>query len=170
MKRWLPLLVLPLCGLLPIHGATVQEVYEQAVRASLSGDTARARELFLEVLAADPQNKPAAAYLRRIEMATAKQGNLKSRAEAMNIPEVDFKDASLTSVIDFLPKLAAEQGVTMNVVRLFPPDYGDQKKITLQLSGVPMASVIEYVSQLGGVTASYEKSAVVFRMPESAAQ
>jgi hypothetical protein len=51
---------------------------------------------------------------------------------------------------------------------MFPKEYGDTKKITLQLSGVPMSSVLDYVAQLGGVTVSYEKAAVVLKLAESA--
>jgi hypothetical protein len=163
MKRWLPLLVPILAIAATVSAETVQEVYARGVRASLSGDDATAKQLFQQVLAADPGNKAAAISLRRIEMATASQGNLKARADALIVPKVDFKDASLNAVLDYLPKIAAEQKVALNVVRLFPKEYGDEKKITLQLASVPMSSVLEYVAQLGAVTVDYQKSAIVVK-------
>jgi hypothetical protein len=107
--------------------------------------------------------------IRNLNVAEAKKGDMKSRVEAINVPKVDFKEASLTSVLDYLPKLGAQQpGATpINIVRMFPKEYGDAKKITLQLSSVPMSSVLEYVAELGGVTVSYEKAAVVIKLPET---
>ncbi len=163
MKRWLPLLVPMLLCVATLSAETVQEVYARGMRASLGGDNATAKNLLLQVLAADPGNRAAAANLRRIEMAAASQGGLKSRTEALIVPKVDFHDASLTSVLDYLPTLAAQQKGSLNIVRMFPKEYGDEKKITLQLASVPMSSVLEYVAHLGGVTVEYQKSAVVVK-------
>jgi hypothetical protein len=167
MKRWFPFLVLMLACAATLSAETVQEIYARGVRASIGGDNAAARELFLQVLAADPNNKAAAASLRRIEMATASKGDLKSRTEAVIVPKVDFHEASLNAVLDYLPKLAAQQKATLNIVRLFPKSYGDEKKITLQLASVPMSSVLEYVGELGGVTVEYQKSAIVLKLRDA---
>jgi hypothetical protein len=159
MKRWFPLIVAGLLCVPIARGETVQEIYAQGVRASIAGDTQTAKRLFQQVLAAEPGNTAAAANLRRIEMTMVSKGNLKSRAESTNVPKIDFKEASLTSVLDYLPKLAA--GQSLNIVRMFPKEYGDEKKITLQLTNVPMSSVLEYIAQLGGLTLAYDKSAIV---------
>lgn len=168
MKRGFPLFVLTLMCAATLSAETVQEIYARGVRASISGDDATARQLFQQVLAADPNNKAAAISLRRLEMAAASKGDLKSRTEAMIIPKVDFHDASLNSILDYLPKLAAQQKGTLNIVRMFPKEYGDEKKITIQLASVPMSSVLEYIAELGGVTVEYDKSAVVLKQPDAA--
>ncbi len=170
MKRWLPLLVPILASAAIAQAETVQEIYARGVRASIGGDNATARQLFLQVLAADPDNKAAAANIRRIDLATATKGDLKSRMAAIIVPKIDFKEASLTSVLDYLPKLAAQQpgAPPLNIVRMFPKEYGDTKSITLQLSNVPMTDALDYIAQLGGVTVTYEKAAVVIRQPEAA--
>ena len=172
MKRRFPLLVLAIACAGTLFAETVQEVYARGVRASLSGDDAAAKQLFLQVLAADPSNKAAAANLRRIELATAKSGDLKSRTEALTVSKIDFRDASLNSVLDYLPKLAAQDSggkTNLNIVRMFPKDYGDEKKITLQLASVPMSSVLDYIAELGGLSLAYEKAAVVVKMKDAAA-
>lgn len=167
MKRWLPFVVFCFAGAVGLHAETAQEIYARGMRASIGGDNAAARQLFLQVLAIDPNNKAAAANIRRIDLATATKGDLKSRLAAVNVPKIDFKEASLTSVLDYLPKLAAQQpgAPPLNIVRMFPKEYGDAKTITLQLSNVPMTDVLEYIAQLGGVTVAYEKAAVVIRQP-----
>jgi hypothetical protein len=170
MKRWFPLCVLSFACVAAASAATVQEVYAAGVRASLSGDDVQARKLFVQVLAADPGNKAAAANIRRIDMAAAKTGGgLKQRVDAITVAKVNFSDTSLTAVLDYLPKLATEEpgAPPLNIVRMFPKEYGDQKKITLQLSGVPMSTLLEYIAQLGGVKVSYEKAAVVVKLPDT---
>ena len=171
MKRWIPLLVAALSSISALHSATVQEVYAQGVRAYSTGNTALAKQLFGRVLAADPENKSAAAYLRTMA-ANPVPVDLKSKADALMVSKVDFKDASLTAVLDYLPKLATKEsggGMALNVVRAFPKEYGDEKHITLQLSNVPMSSVLEYIAQIGGLTVKYEKVAIVLRPAEGAA-
>ncbi|MGH8047487.1 MAG: hypothetical protein ACREKL_09595 [Chthoniobacterales bacterium] len=169
MKRWFPLVVLCVTCAAIAHGATVQEVYAAGVRASIAGDEVTARKLFMQVLAADPENKAAAANLRRMDLAASTKGTLKSRVEALTIPKVDFKDASLSAVLDYLPKLAAKQpgGAAINIVQMFPKEYGEEKKITLQLTNVPMSSLLDYVAELGGVKVTYDKAAVVIKMPDA---
>ena len=170
MKRWFPLLVLLLASAATLSAETVQEIYARGVRASIGGDDATARQLFQQVLAADPNNKAAAISLRRLEMASASQGTLKTRTEALIISKVDFHEASLTSVLDYLPKLATQDSggkVALNIVRMFPKEYGDEKKITLQLASVPMSNVLEYIGQLGGLTVEYQKAAIVLKLQEA---
>lgn len=171
MKRWFPLCVLFFACAVIANGATVQDLYTAGMRASLAGDDTTARKLFVQVLAADPGNRGAAAMIKRIDLASTTGEGLKARVEKMNVSKVDFTDASLTSVLDYLPKLAAQQSgaAPLNIVRMFPKEYGDEKKITLQLSGVPMATVLDYVAQLGGLTVKYDRSAVVIRQAETAA-
>ena len=77
----------------------------------------------------------------------------KHQVQFARIPEVVW--------IDYLPKVAAEQKVALNLVRMFPADYGTEKKISLSLENVPMTSVLDYVAQLGGLKLEYQAHAVV---------
>jgi len=168
MKSWFPLFVLALASVVALHAETVQEVYARGVRAYIGGDTDMAKVLFAQVIAADPGNQSAAAYMRRIELLSASNADLKKRTEKLMVSKVDFHDASLNSVLDWLPKLAAQQKATLNIVRLFPKPYGDEKQITLQLTNIPMSNVLDYVSQLGGLKLDYQKNAIVLSMADKA--
>jgi hypothetical protein len=167
MKRWFPFLVLLIASVASLNAETVQEVYARGVRASIGGDNETAKQLFLRVLAADPNNKAAAANLRLIELSAAKNTDLKKRTEALMVPKVDFRDASLNSVLDYLPKVAEQQKGSLNIVRLFPKPYGDEKHITLQLTNMPMSSLLDYIAAAGGLKVTYEKAAIILKLQDS---
>jgi hypothetical protein len=165
MKLRFPLAVLCLVGATVLHAQqATQQVYARGMRAYMAGDIDTAKVCFAQVLAADPKNLPAAAMMRRIAMQQPAGADLRKQAESIVLPKVDFRDASLSSVLDYLRKDAAEQShgkAAINIVSLFPADYGRDKTITLQLSNVPLASVLDYVAQLGGLKLDYQAHAIV---------
>lgn len=165
MRRWFPLGVF-LASLSALPAETAQEIFARGSAALLAGDHSRAQQAFLQVLEIEPGNKAALANLQRIEVATLAQRKMKSQIEKVIVPKVDFRDAALTSVLDYLPKFAATHPsqAPLNIVRLFPKEYGDSKLITLQLVNVPLTDLLDYVAQLGGVTVQYEKAAVVVKL------
>ena len=172
MKRWFPLVVFLMVGASVTQAESVQEVYARGVRAYSGGNNEAAQKLFQEVLAADPGNAPAALYLRRIAAEKPKNIDLRKQLEAIIVPKVEFRDASLSTVLDYLPKVVAEQSagrVALNIVRMFPADYGREKLITLQLSGVPVTNVLDYVAQLANVKVEYQAHAVVISAPQTVA-
>lgn len=172
MNRWLPLVAAALACVATLHADTVQEVYARGMRAYMSGDLDSAKQMFEQVLAADPQNRPAAALLRRIEMQTPAGDSLRKSVASITTPKVDFRDASLSSVLDYLTKLTSHLSngkVTLNLVRMFSADYGQSTKITLQLSNVPMTDVLDYVANLGGLKVGYQTHAIVLERSQAQA-
>jgi hypothetical protein len=172
MKRWLPQVAAALACIATVHADTAQEVYARGMRAYMSGDLDSAKQMFEQVLAADPGNRPAAALLRRIELQTPSGDSLHKSLASITTPKVDFREASLSSVLDYLTKLTSELSngkVSLNLVRMFPADYGQSTKITLQLSNVPMADVLDYVANLGGLKAGYQGRAVVLERVQAQA-
>ncbi|MDD5200666.1 MAG: hypothetical protein PHC88_12795 [Terrimicrobiaceae bacterium] len=172
MKRWLPLVVFLLAVAISLRAETAQQVYARGVRAYVGGNTDAARRLFQEVLSADPGNKPAAIYLRRIDAEKPPNADLHKQMDALIVPKVDFRDASLSTVLDYLPKVAAEQSggkLALNIVRMFPSEYGRDKTLTLQLAGAPMSNVLDYVAQLTGLKIEYQAHAVVLSLARPAA-
>ncbi|HEY8901551.1 MAG TPA: hypothetical protein VIM61_14150 [Chthoniobacterales bacterium] len=172
MKRWFPLVVFLTVAASVAQAESVQQVYARGVRAYSGGNLEQAQKLFREVLAADPGNQPAALYLQRIAAEKPKNVDLRKQMEGVIVPKIDFRDTSLTTVLDFLPKVVAEQTgghATLNIVRMFSSDYGREKLITLQLSGVPVTSVLDYVAQLANVKVAYQAHAVVISAPQTVA-
>jgi hypothetical protein len=173
MKIRFPLVILLLAGATALHSQqTVQQTYAQGMRAYMAGDIDTAKTCFAQVLEADPKNMPAQAMLKRIAIQQPPGANLRKQAETIVLPKIDFRDASLSSVLDYLPKAVAEQTkgkASVNIVRMFPEDYGRDKTITLQLSNVPLASVLDYIAQIGGLAVDYQAHAVVMSLPKASA-
>jgi hypothetical protein len=172
MKRWLPLVVFALAGVTMLPAETVQEVYARGVRAYSGGNIEVAKASFEAVVAADPRNESARAFLRRIAATKPSGGGIRMQMQKLVVPKVDFHDASVSTILDYLPTLATQLSggkASLNIVRMFPAEYGQEKKITLQLSSAPMASVLDYTAQLAGLKIDYQPHAVVFSRPESAA-
>lgn len=65
------------------------------------------------------------------------------------LPEISFKEASLSSVLDYLSKRAGDKQ-PLNFVPLYPAEYGE-KLITLQLTNVPLKVVLDYIGAIVGV-------------------
>lgn len=164
MKRMFPLVVFVLVGAASLSAETTQEIYARGVRAYMGGNVEEAKILFEQVVAAQPGHRSATAYLKRIDIATPPENALKKRVETTIVPKVDFNDASLSSVLDYLPKVAAQHAPdkgAVNIVRMFPMAFGDETKITLHLENVPLSSVLDYVASLGGVKLDYQPNAIV---------
>lgn len=164
MKPLIPLVAVLIAGAGTLLADSVQETYTRGLRAYSGGNVEQAEAMFREVLAADPNHRGANACLKRIQATKAPGSDLKKQVENTIVPSVDFKDASLSSVLDYLPTIAAENAPDqgpVNIVRLFPSEYGTDTKITLQLANVPLSSVLDYIAQLGGVKLDYQPNAIV---------
>lgn len=168
MKRWFPLLVVLSLGASSLCAETVQEVYARGVRAYIGGNNDAAKALFVQVLRADPQNVAAAAYLKRINAAKPANADIHKQMDALVVSKVEFNDASLSTVLDYLPKLAAKESggkVSLNLVRMFPAELGEKKTVTLKLDNVPMSYLLSSISQMAGLRVEYQPHAVVVTLP-----
>ncbi len=168
MKARFLLLALAVALMATASAETIQEIYARGVRAYIGGNADAAKALFTEVLATDPANKPAAAYLKRIQLEQSAGANLEKQAASVIVPKVDFRDASLSSVLTYLAKVSREQSngkVSLNIVALYPPAFGDQTRITLSLSNAPMSEVLKYVSEMAGTKLEYQQHAIVVSKP-----
>lgn len=149
--------------------ATVQQVYEDAIRAYHSGDLVSAKAGLERVVRADPRFSTARAQLavithklkeREASGATAMQRDL----ESVIVPSIDFNDATLGSVIEFIPQKTAEltdKKIQPSIVFRGDPALLTQKKVTLKLTNMPMSEVLRYVGELTGIEFKFEKYAIV---------
>lgn len=162
------LAVLTLFG--SVFAQPADDSFAKGLKAYTAGNVVEAKGFLTQALVADPKNKQAALLLQRIQAQERVGGDLEARASKVMIPVVDFKDASLTTVLDYLPVAAAEHSngqFALNLVRLFPSDYGADTKITLAMRQVPLSEVIRYVAELGGLTTQFQPHAVVLSRPQS---
>ncbi len=93
-------------------------------------------------------------------------GGLKAKAEALVIPEIHFRETSLSSAVEYLRQLSAKepdgQGA-FNFVELYPQEYGEDTLVTMSLNNIPLAAALKYLSESAGLEVEYQQYAVVLK-------
>ena len=170
MKKTLIIVVLGLWALAQSGlSQSVQSLYSEAQQAYLAGKTEQAKKLFEQVVRIDPKHVPAQNYLRAIEAAEKRSGpetKLKVQVEALMVPEVSLKNATLTSVLDYLPQLAEQVSggeVKLSFVTKLPAGYADEANVTLSLRDVPYTELLRYIGEVAEVQFRIEKYAILVK-------
>jgi hypothetical protein len=167
MKRLPTLLVLSLSliSALPSRADDVQQLLGQAQTEYLRGDLAEAKRDFQLVLQENPHNVVAANSLRMININLAKAGPSNPQEKQLStliVPKVEFKEATLDSVFDYLKKTAAKLSNDKIAVNIVPQLSDEQRSqpVTLSLSNVPFTEVMKYVGTLAKVRFVFEPYAI----------
>lgn len=96
---------------------------------------------------------------------------LELRLQRVIVPKVDFKEASLDAVLDYLtqvPVKTEQLKNPVNIVKAYKsthPDIAD-RRITLSLSNVPWTEILRYVCLTADVQARYESHAIIVSAPK----
>jgi hypothetical protein len=151
---------------------SVPELLNAAQQAYMRGDYETAKRQFQMVNRIDPKNPTAIGFLRRIA-AEAKPSavTLEKQLATVVIPKVEFKEATLGSVLDYLKQVVAKttDGKTsVNFIVQLPDDQVKTQPITLSVTNIPFTEVLRYLGGLAGVQFEYDKYAVVVK-PRGAA-
>jgi len=173
MKRILvPLLLCFAASTLPLAGQQ-SSLLSQAQKAYMAGDVATAKSLFEKILAADPQNVAARNYLKAILAAEAEAGpgaKMEKQFKALIIPKVEFKDATLDSVLDALRKMASKASdgkIEPNFV--VQPGVNVSNPVTLRLNNIPFLEALRYVGELVHADFVVDRYAIVVKPKAGAA-
>ncbi len=138
-------------------------IFQQGKAAYYKGDVALARRLLNQVAAADPRHIETKAILARIKLENPDEGpSLKEKYAAVKLPKLDMQDATLSECLQALTIMsrnATDGKVQANFI-LKAQDKA-QQKVSLTLTDVPLTTAIEYVAELAGTRAKWEKHAVV---------
>jgi hypothetical protein len=155
---------------------SVQELLTQAQVAYQKGEVETAKKLFKAVLQQDPRNPTALSFLKMIaggEKNKPAGSTIQKQLEKLIVPRVEFKEATLGSVLDFLKQTAAKasEGKTaVNFVVQLPEEQVKTKTVTLSLTNVPMSEVLRYLGGLADIEFAYEKYAILVKPHVAAAQ
>lgn len=163
------LLALALAGFVFTLPAAAQQssLLSKAQKAYLAGDTATAKPLFEQVLREDPGNVAARNYLKAIAVAEAQAGpgaKVEQQYRALILPKVEFKDATLDSVLEAL-KQQASKASGGKIVPNFVVQGGVNKAapISLALENIPFLEVLRYVADLAQADVAIDRYAVVVK-------
>jgi hypothetical protein len=154
-------------------GESLQQILSDAQTAYLQGDMVAAKRNFDIVVQLDPKNQVARNYLRIIQsqLAAAPKGNqIEKQLSSVILPKVDFREATLGSVFEYLrqqvPKVSNGKS-TVNFVIQVPDQDLQTKQVTLQLTSVPFTVALKYLCDLAELQAEYQQYAIKI-MPRGA--
>jgi hypothetical protein len=147
-------------------GESAQQILSDAQTAYIQGDLVTAKKNFDMVLQLDPKNQVARNYLRILQsqLAAAPKGNvIEKQLSTVILPKVDFRDASIGSVFDYLrqqvPKITGGK-TTVNFVIQVPDATLQSQTVTLQLGNVPFPVALKYLCDLAELQAEYQQYAI----------
>ena len=170
MKRTLlPLLMCFAACTLPV-AAQQSSLLSQAQRAYIAGDIPAAKALFEKVLAEEPGNVTARNYLKGILTAEAEAAKnapgavMEKQYKALILPKVEFKDATLDSVLEALRQM----GIKASNGKLEPnfvlqPGVNPSAPVTLHLSNIPFIEALRYVGELVKADFVVDRYAIVVK-------
>ncbi|MDD5351032.1 MAG: hypothetical protein PHQ12_12540 [Chthoniobacteraceae bacterium] len=173
MKRTLALLLAAfVISTLPA-AAQQSSILSQAQRAYVAGDVATAKPLFEQVLRDDPQNVAARNYLKAIALAEAQAGpgaKVEKQLQALILPKVEFKDATLDSVLEAL-KQQASKASNGKLVPNFVVQGSVNKSapVTLHLENIPFMEVLRYIGGLVQADFTVDRYAILVKPKAGAA-
>ena len=114
MKTLQFLLVGFVTSIVLIVGASAESPRDLLIAAQtayMKGDMETAKKYFQAVAKAEPKNQVAIGFLRKIAVDEAKNpapNTTKKQLEKLMLPKVDFRDATFSSVLDFLKNAATK--------------------------------------------------------------
>jgi hypothetical protein len=146
-----------------VQAEDLNAVYQQGRAAFYQGDFTTAQQFLSRVAAANPKHPDTVrmlAYIRANHRAP--DNTLKTQYAAVILPKVEMSDVTLTEAIDGLRALSknASGGKVMPNVIVKGEELA-QRKLSLSLSNIPLTEALNYVTQLAGAKASYDKHAVI---------
>lgn len=150
------------------------EKLAQAIMLGRVGLYAEAEATCREILAQKPDQPTAKQLLRELQEQRGKREaqdpgfSLRHKLGQIIVPEVNFRDASPADVIEYLrdtSKKLSPDKTEINFVWQVPAD-ATLNSITLNLKKVPLADVLDYVTQLAKLKYRVDAHAVVIYKPE----
>src|SRR4051812_39409164 len=147
----------------------VQDLLTEGQLAYQRGDLDKAKAAFEIVYKMDSRNQTAIGYLRRIkvDMAARPKGNEQEKQlSAVIIPQIQFKEATLGSALDYFKKTVDKVTggkQSINFVVQLPQEQVNTQTVTLSLSNIPVTEALKYVAELSNATFVYDKYAVIMK-------
>ena len=146
-----------------VQAEDLNAVYQQGRSAFYQGDFNTAQQLLSRVAAANPKHPDTVRMLAYIRANHRAPDNpLKTQYAAVILPKVEMSDVTLTEAIEglrALSKNASGGKVVPNVI--VKGEELAQRKLSLSLSNIPLTEALNYVTQLAGAKATYDKHAVI---------
>lgn len=173
MKRLICIPILAALASLPLRADTVADTYKQGLAAVQEGNVEAARIAFNEVLRLQPNNANARFQLNELN---THQDSIAARAREKElgkytIDKVEFNDLEASEAIAALNMLVekkSEGKFSPNFTVKDPDKILEQRKVTLNLKGVPATGVLKMILEQANAVARYDKYAIAIEPRASA--
>jgi hypothetical protein len=152
------------CSVTAVAAEDVNQMFQMGRAAYYKGDIELAYQLLTQVEASNPRHFETKALLAQIR-AQKKAGGTTVRKtyEALVLPKIEFTEVTLAEAVEglrALSKTASEGKMIPNIIIKDPAL--NSKMLTLNLRNLPLTDAIQYLADLVGAHASYDKHAVIF--------
>ena len=148
----------------------IQQLLKEGQESYQKGDIEGAKSAFEMVYSLDSRNITAINYLTRIRAmkGTAPKGGvpIERQVASVMIPQIQFRDATLGSAVDYLKKAADKQTggkVAVNFVVKLPPEQITTQTVTLALNQVPFTEAVKYLASVANLDVEYQQYAIVLK-------
>lgn len=168
-------LTLTLAGI-TVHAALPPEIQQQVTQliiegraAYQKGDIQGAKTAFQEVYDLDSRNTVAIGYLRRIQVDEKTKPTsipMERQLSSIVIPQIQFREASLGSALDYLKKAVDKQTggrIAVNFVVQVPAEQLNTQQISLNLSNVPFVDALKYFGTVASLDFVFDKYAIIVK-------
>ena len=152
------------CSMTAQAADDVNEMFQMGRAAYYKGDIELAFQLLTQVEASNPRHFETKALLAQIR-AQKKSGvtTVRKSYESIVIPKIEFTEVTLAEAVEglrVLSKTASDGKVIPNIIIKDPALAA--KTLTLSIRNLPMTDAIQYLADLAGANATYDKHAVIF--------
>lgn len=142
----------------------MEVVFQEARQDFKEGRVAAAKAKLQGLVNANPQHAEALALLKLI---AAQEAN-PSRLTETNyvVSEINYEGTVNDALDDLSKKAEALSGgrLPLNLVRQFPPAWGKQKTLNLNVRNVPLAVALRMVAEQAGLTITQAPNATILRI------
>lgn len=148
----------------------IQQLLQEGQTAYQKGDYEAAKSAFEMVYSMDSRNITAINFLRLIKSSKGavnpKALPIERQVASVIIPQIQFRDATLGSAVDYLKKAVDRESggkVAVNFVVQLPQEQINTQKVTLALNHVPFTEAVRYLASVASLDVEYQKYAIVLK-------
>lgn len=143
-----------------------EQYYLKGLAAEKAGDPSLAIAAYKEALKLHPGHANARFRAGQVKIGAAaiKSSATEAKVGGVMIPAYQIEDATVAEAVTALGlaiEKASENKVTPNFVIQDPQGKLADKRITMQLKGVPAKAILDYIHSQGGTRARFDEHAVV---------
>jgi hypothetical protein len=100
------------------------------------------------------------------ESANPKVAALTKTLDSIIIPEVQFREANVADVVQFLTTAAKEYDADKTGVNIVLMDKENTSKVTLTLKNISIHKILKLTAEMAGLSVDVEEECVVLRKPK----